>query len=128
MQRCDTWKSSYQLAPAVLQELDIEPVFGQRDLYLREGEEYEDVVSDALWDVFFCRLGSVQEYGFHAGIQELMWTTDSLNRAMSDFDWKILKSALEEKRTQQTLTVIRHAESENEYFPDSAGPLNNPHF
>ena len=128
MHRCGTWKSAYRLVLAVIQELDQKPVLGQRDLYLPIGEEYEDVVSDALWDVLFCRIGSVQEYGFHAGIEELMWATDSLNGAIIDFDWKILKSALEEKRMEWTQTIISHAENENEFFPDSTGPLNDPHF
>lgn len=127
MNRCGTWKSSYRLLLAVLQEIDQEPIFGERDLHLHKGEAYEDIVSEALWDVFFCRIGSVQEYGFHAGIEDLMWATDSLNGALLDFDWAILKSALEEKRVQWTQLIITHAESENVFFPDSAGPQSDPH-
>jgi hypothetical protein len=126
MHRCETWKSSYRLVLAVLQELDQEPVFGQRDLVIPEGEDTKESMSEALWDVFFCRLGSVQEYGFHAGIEELMWATDSLNGALLEFDWNMLKSALEEKRVQWTQTIITHAERENVFFPDSAGPQNDP--
>jgi len=127
MDRCGTWKSSYRLVLAVLQELDQRPVFGDRDLHLHDGDDAGDISGEALWDVFFCRLGSVQEYGFHAGIEELMWATDSLNGALTDFDWTTLKAELEKKRIQWTQTIITHAEKEEVFFPDSAGPLNDPH-
>ena len=107
--------------------LDQRPVFGERELYLHEGEDVGDISDEALWDVFFCRLVSVQEYGFHAGIEELMWATDSLNGALTDFDWTTLKAELEEKRPQWSQLIITHAEKENVFFPDSAGPQNDPH-
>lgn len=126
MQRCETWKSSYRLVLAVLQELDQEPAFGERDLDSHEAEAAEETKSEALWDVFFCRLGSIQEYGFHAGIEELMWATDSLNGALPEFDWSMLKIELVKKREQWTQTIITHAERERVFFPDSSGPQNDP--
>lgn len=119
MKRCETWKSSYRLLLAVLQEIDQKPCFARRDVYLHEDEDYDDIVSEALWDVFFCRIGSIQEYGFHAGIEELMWATDSLNGSLVDLDWAKLKPALEEKRLHWTQMVITHAASEHVFFPDA---------
>jgi hypothetical protein len=126
MHRCETWKSSYRLVLAVLQEVDQEPVFGERDLDVHEGEVATEINSEALWDVFFCRLSSVQEYGFHAGIEELMWATDSLNGGLLEFDWRMLNPSLQEKRVQWTQMIIAHAERENVFFPDSTGPQTDP--
>lgn len=126
MNRCGTWKSSYRLILAVIQELDQESLFAERDLNLSEEDNESEVRFDALWDVFFCRLSGVQEYGFHAGIGELMWATDSLNGALVEFDWSSLSRELQKKRHEWTEIVIGHAEMEGEFFPDSTGPDEDP--
>jgi hypothetical protein len=119
MHRCDTWKSSYRLVLAVLQEIDQAPCFSQRDIYMHHNEDEHDMMTEALWDVFFCRIGSVQEYGFHAGIEELMWATDSLGDAVVDLNWALLKPVLEEKGPYWTQLIITHAEHEHVFFSDT---------
>lgn len=126
MARCDTWTSSYRLVLAVLQGLDQTPVFEPRDLNLENGDDKEEISQEALWDVFFCRLATIQEYGFHAGIQEMIWATDAINGFLLAFNWPLLSQELKGRRKEWTETVIRHAENENVFFPDAPGPERDP--
>lgn len=117
MDKCDTWTSSYRLMLALMQEIDSQPKFEAHALVIRAGEDAAEVAEDALWDVIFTRLSAVQEYGWHAGLQELMWATDSLNGALSQLDWTALKPELEKMRGRWTRRVIKHAKDEKEFFP-----------
>ena len=73
---------------------------------------------EALWDVFFTRISGVEEYGFHSGLEELMWATDQLNGSLADFNWDGLKRDLEVKAPEWTELIIKHAQDEDGFFPD----------
>jgi hypothetical protein len=117
MANCRTWRSSYRFVLALVQELPRTPQFEADDLVPEAGQ---DALQDALWDVFFTRISGIQEYGFHAGLEELMWVTDHLNGALIQFDWEGLKKDLQNKSSQWTDLIIQHAQSEHVFFPDHA--------
>lgn len=116
MDHCGTWKSAYRLILALVQELPVEPRFSAHELNIEEHDDPEQVRQEALWDVVFARIGGIQEYGFHAGIEGLMWATDELNGGLSNLDWLMLKSELTTKSQEWTETIISHAVDEGVFF------------
>lgn len=118
MQNCGTWKSSYRLLLGLLRELDTEPLFSPDSLR----DEFRP--EEALWDVVFVRLSAIQEYGWHGGIEGMMWATDSLNGALVAFSWQELQPDLHQIQSQWIDTVIQHARAEGAFFPapEPAGP------
>src|SRR5439155_26054190 len=68
MQNCGTWTSSYRLVLGLLQELDVKPEFAPAEV-LDDGASSEE---DARWDVVFTRIAALQEYGWHAAIEEML--------------------------------------------------------
>ena len=66
--------------------------------------------------MFFCRLSGIQEYGFHSGLQSLMWASDHLNGALTHLDWPNLKSQLDGKALEWTDEIIRHATDSGVFF------------
>jgi hypothetical protein len=127
MDKCGTWRSSYRLVLALVKELPTEPHFTDDDLNVT-GEGPEVVRSEATWDVIFTRLAGVQEYGFHAGIERLMWATDDLDGGLSSLDWQQLAPELQQRRPEWMETIIRHASDEGAFFqsqepsPEDADP------
>jgi hypothetical protein len=119
MDHCGTWKSSYRLVLALVQELPVEPRFSEHDLNVGEEGDTEQVSKEALWDVVFARIGGIQEYGFHAGIESLMWATDELNGGLSNLDWSLLRSELTTKSQEWTESIISHAVAEGVFFSNS---------
>lgn len=115
MANCRTWRSSYRFILALVQELPRTPHFEPEDM-IPEAES--DIVQEAVWDVFFTRISGVQEYGFHAGLEELMWATDHLNGALVRFEWTELRKDLQLKSIEWTEKIITHAEKESAFFPD----------
>lgn len=116
MDKCASWKSSYRFVLGMLQELAVEPGFAEGDLNNEEGLEPAALREEANWDVFFTRLGGIQEYGFHAGIGELMWATDQLDGALVDLDWGKLRAELESKREDWIERVIRQVRDQGAFF------------
>lgn len=116
MDNCGTWISSYRFILAIIQELSVRPMFHDHDLNDEEEDIGEEVHEDAVWDVFFTRLAGIEEYGFHSGIEELMWATDKLNGALVSLDWMKLKNELNEKTGEWINLVIEHASEEGEFF------------
>lgn len=116
MDNCGTWRSSYRFMLALVQELSSTPLFQERDLYSDDDEIDAELKEDAIWDVFFARLGGVQEYGFHSGIETLMWSTDELNGSLVSLDWLGLCAELEIKVPEWTDLIIKHATEEGEFF------------
>ena len=114
MDKCDTWKNSYRLVLAFLQEIDEEPHFGHVDLC--EGRDHDEQQSDALWDVVFTRFSLLQEYGWHASLDELKWITDQVNDSLTEFNWKKLNEELRELKGKLTAAVIRHANDGGVFF------------
>ena len=126
MDNCGTWRSSYRLVLAYLQELDAEPQFRDQDLVNGNRGDLAEVRQEALWDVAFTRISGVQEYGFHAGLEELMWATDALGEGLATLNWPVLKDKLSEKRTDWTKRIIRHATKEGAFFPAETNGADSP--
>lgn len=115
MDTCGTWRSSYRLFLAYVQELDADPQFADRDL-VNGDDDPAGARQQALWDVVFTRISGVQEYGFHAGLDDLMWATDALGEGLATLDWPSLKNKLSEKRAEWTDRIIAHAKQEGVFF------------
>ncbi len=115
MANCGTWRSSYRFVLTLVQELPRTPRFEEDDIVADAGR---DATLEALWDVFFTRISGIEEYGFHSGLEELMWATDQLNGSLSDFNWEELKRDLELKASEWTELIIKHAQDEGAFFPD----------
>jgi hypothetical protein len=115
MANCGTWRSSYRFVLALVQELPRTPRFEEDDVV---PDAPPDAFEEALWDVFFSRISGVEEYGFHSGLQELMWATDQINGSLSRFDWEGLKRDLQIKASEWTELIIKHAQDEGAFFPD----------
>lgn len=123
MNRCGSWRSSYRLVLALLQEIDIRPHFTPETDLVEHDVQSDEVVREALFDVVFARIAAIQEYGFHSGIRDLRWATDALNGGLSELDWSKLQLALGGVRGSWTEEIISHAKSEDVFFPEATdGP------
>lgn len=110
---CGKWQSSWRLVLALIQELDTEPQFTADMLTSVDSPQARE---DALWDVFFVRLSAIQEFGWHSGIEEMRWLSDSLNGSLAAFDWTGLKPDLTKAQPSLTKAVITLAKKEHVYF------------
>lgn len=117
MYRCGNWTKSYRLVLGMVQELDVQPVFDPSDLLLPDGSNLDAVSTEALWDVVFVRLSAVQEYGWHAGLEPLMWASDAVNGGLADLDWPKLQGDLARLRDSWAVMIIRHAKQHDAFFP-----------
>lgn len=113
MANCGTWTSSYRLVLSMVQGLQDVPFFSARDL-----ETSETDTSDAVWDLFFVRISGVQEYGFHAGIEQLIWATDQLGESFIDLDWSGTYKEIVSLSDAWVETIIAHARDEGQFFPE----------
>ncbi len=120
MENCVTWKSSYRFVLAMIQERPRTPYFPEEDLNSDDVVLNAEIREDAIWDVFFTRLSGIQEYGFHSGIETLMWATDQLNGSLTALDWSGLSVELSEKSSEWTDLIIAHATDEGAFFPPHA--------
>ena len=117
MDFCSTWRNSYRFVLVLIQSLPFTPQFSDSDL-LGGGQEIDqEIRGEAVWDVFFTRLSGVQEYGFHSGIESLMWASDQLDEAFVALDWDALQRELQIKSSQWMELVIQHASDEGAFFP-----------
>ena len=116
MDNCGSWKSSYRFILAVVNDLASSLFFKNEDINSIEQDIDDDVREDAVWDVFFTKLSGVQEYGFHSGIERLMWSTDELNGSLSSLDWAGVGRELEIKVPEWTELIIKSATDEGEFF------------
>jgi len=116
MNHCGTWVSSYRLILSLIQELCFPPTFTDGDLLLADNDDAGEVRQEAFWDVIFTRIAAIQEYGWHSGLEELLWVTDNLNGALANFDWQALLVQLQEKRDPWITMVISHAKQEGEFW------------
>jgi hypothetical protein len=107
---CDTWKSAFRLTIDVVSQLSQEPAFLKKDIYEQGAGEQE-----AFWDVVLSRIVLIQEYGWHAGLEELQWFSDSVS-GIELFDWSIIKSQLEAAIPKTLETIFRHATDNHGYF------------
>jgi hypothetical protein len=117
MDRCGTWTSSYRLVLALVQELDVEPTFDPREVLPSDGSDSVSETQNALWDVVFVRLSALQEYGWHAGLDVLMWASDALNGALAEPDWPRIRGEFARLRESWGKEIIQHAKAHNAFFP-----------
>ena len=118
MDTCGTWRSVYRFVLALVQELPNTPEFSADDLQVSDGEDVTLVRLDAVWDVFFARLSGIQEYGFHSGLEDLMWVTDHLNGALVSMDWEKVKKEVSKKTPEWIELISKHAKDEGAFFPE----------
>ncbi len=119
LDHCGTWTSSYRMALALVQEMQAPAYFDTRQLLI-DGSEVADVEEEARWDVFFAQLSGLQEYGWHAGVEEIMWASDSVNGGMSELDWGLLKADLARAVPSWTDRIIQHAKDNGAFFTQVA--------
>jgi hypothetical protein len=117
LDNCGNWKSSYRLILALLQEIHKTPYIADSELVLNEGYNRDEIKEDAFWEIIFSRLSALQEYGWHAGNEEITWITDKVNGSLTDFDWNSLSTELEHIKVQYTDSIIKLAKDEQVYFP-----------
>ena len=117
MDRCGTWKSSYRLVLGLVQEIDAQPFFDARSLIRFHETSFTQAALDATWDVVFVRLSAVQEYGWHAGLEPLMWISDAVNGSLADLDWPRLQRELADHRESWLKLIVSHAKAHEEFFP-----------
>ena len=116
LDNCDSWTSSYRMILALVDEMSVPPAFAPRALNITNGEDSAEVEGEARWDVFFSRLTGLQEYGWHAGVEELMWASDGLNGNLAELDWAGVTADLEEACPGWTEAIIRHAREQDSFF------------
>ena len=117
LNQCGSWKSSYRLVMGLLREIDIEPRFDPRMLVSSSTDTESAAQEEAIWDVVFVRLSALQEFGWHAGIEALMWASDTVNGELVEFDWPGLQKELAKQRDLWIETIINFAKVHHEYFP-----------
>ncbi|MBN2497476.1 MAG: hypothetical protein JXR96_22985 [Deltaproteobacteria bacterium] len=120
MDRCVSWSSSYRMVLSLVQEMQDTPLFSSRVLLMDNGDPEDEVREQARWDVFFTQLSGIQEYGFHSGIEELMWASDSVNGGLSDLDWQALERELSSACPAWIDKIIKHAEENDAFFSQPA--------
>lgn len=115
MHKCGTWTSSYRMALALVDEMKIAPGFAPASLNVN-GDDPAEVATEAKWDVFFARLSGLQEYGWHAGIEELMWASDGVNGGLAELDWDRVQAELDAACPRWLETIIQHAKEQDGFF------------
>jgi hypothetical protein len=123
MDRCATWTSSYRLVLGMVQDIDVQPEFGSKELLLSDGPDLEAAHTEAIWDVVFVRLSALQEYGWHAGLESLMWASDAVNGSLAELNWRKLQDEFSKLRESWVGTIIGHAKEHSAFFP---APDQNP--
>jgi hypothetical protein len=117
MNHCSNWTSSYRLVLGLLEEIDIEPQFDHRVLIPPEGASNGEVAAQAIWDVVLARLSALQEYGWHAGIEGLMWATDAVNGSLAELSWPSVQQELSTLRGSWIQQIIAGAKEHHQFFP-----------
>jgi hypothetical protein len=116
MDHCGTWASSYRLVLALIEEIDVQPYFSKSELLTTGIGSLEETESFALWDIIYVRLSALQEYGWHAGLEELQWISDTLREPLAEMSWPLLQKALGKHRESWVDLVIRHAIENDGFF------------
>jgi hypothetical protein len=121
MHQCDSWTSSYRLVLGLLSEIDVRPQFDPRELIRSAVTSEIEAAQEATLDVVFARLSTLQEYGWHAGLEELMWASDALNGSLTEPNWTRLQPELAAHRDSWIGLINSSAKQHHEFFP-SPGP------
>lgn len=120
MDHCDTWTSSYRHILSLVDEMKTPPAFAKTALNVPDGDDVNEVEAEARWDVFFARLCGLQEYGWHAGVEELMWASDRMNGSLSELNWDAVVVDLEAVCPEWTEKIIKHAKTNDAFFTQTA--------
>lgn len=117
MDHCNTWTSSYRLVLALLEEIDSQPYFSPTELLNGDTSSVEEAANYALWDVVYVRLSALQEYGWHAGLEELRWVGDAVREGLAEMSWPRVQHDLGRLRDSWVELIIRHASKHKSFFP-----------
>jgi hypothetical protein len=123
MEHCGTWKSSLRLILGLVKEIDVQPLFDPNTLIRSPDTSVSEAASDASWDVVFVRMSALQEYGWHAGLEPVMWASDTVNGGLSELDLPRLQKELSHQRESWIKLIIDHAKAHDEFFPASDARL-----
>lgn len=126
MDHCDSWISSYRMILSVVDEMRIPPAFSRSALDVDDGEDPVVIEAEARWDVFFTRLSGLQEYGWHAGVEDLMWASDRMNGSLSELDWDAVVADLAQACPEWTEVIIRHAQDNDAFFTQVGSETEGP--
>lgn len=113
MDQCNRWQSSYRMVLALVEGMQNPASFEHRVLV-------DEDVEDARWDVFFVQLSGLQEYGWHAGVESLMWASDQVNGGLSSLDWARVENELSTACPKWINTIVNHAKDHGEFFTQVA--------
>jgi hypothetical protein len=119
MSVCGTWTSSYRFVLTIINDLDRDVFFAPQDLVAANGESREELTRAARWEVFFTRISGVQEYGWHAALDDLRFPMRHLATHVSDDDWNALLLTLKSIKLGWEDQVIKMAKSASVFFPKS---------
>ncbi len=125
LDKCATWKSVYRLMLALLREIPVRAQFADSDLNAEVDAPLSELHDEAAFDVLFTRIAGVQEYGFHSGIERLMWATDELNGGLSALDWNLLIPELTSKCVEWAELLVQQASEEGVFFPSPAATFDD---
>ena len=102
---------------ALLQEIDAQPYFSPIELLDGDTSSLEEAANYALWDVVYVRLSALQEYGWHAGLEELCWVGDTVREGLAEMSWPHVQRDLGRLRDSWVELIIRHASEHKSFFP-----------
>jgi hypothetical protein len=86
--------SWWRWALALLEDVDRELLLGSEELLeTLEGAEEEQRIA-ATWEVLFVRVSGLQEFGWHAALEELKFPLRDLGAHVAEQDWRGLRLAL----------------------------------
>lgn len=119
MHHCDSWTSSYRLLLAQISEIDTDVVISRAQL-VADGAPIGEVAVAAKWEVFFCRVSAIQEFGWHASMDTLVHPLVSVRESVISMDWDALMRGLSALKDKWQDEIIEKAKVEGEYFPPPA--------
>jgi hypothetical protein len=121
LRHCDSWQSSYRLVLALIGELDYEVFARPDDLLSVNGESPAARLLATRWEVLFSRLSGVQEYGWHASLDDLMHPMERLADSVASEDWETMSQTLGACIPDWQARVIGMAKAEGQYYQVSSG-------
>ncbi len=110
MRHCDSWTSSYRLILAQVEEVPEEVFVTAKQLV--DGADTDD----ALWEVLFCRLSALQEFGWHAGLAALKHPLDGASQKVADGDCKGAYAEMAKHVPTWRQLIINRAKEQGVYF------------
>jgi hypothetical protein len=110
MRHCDSWTSSYRLILEQVEEVAEQVVVTPKQLV--DGADNDD----AMWEVLFCRLSAVQEFGWHAGLAALKHPLNGASEKVAEGDWSGAYAAMAPQVPKWRHLIINRAKAAGVYF------------